>query len=101
MNESIDNITLNEDKNAKKNAPSAESDNDSTVSSRYSNLELRSNENTTKLPPSKKLKSIIHSFFEENDDEDDVTISSEKTINKTENKTVYIDETSSSGSDSD
>ncbi len=96
MNESIDNITLQDGKNK----TIIDSDNDiSSSNSRYNNLELL-NHNSTKLPPSKKLKSIIHSFFDENEeDQDDDDERRENISENISNKAVYIDETSSSESD--
>ncbi len=101
MNESIDNISLNDGKKASKTAFKVnidDSDNDSN--SRYSNLEL--SDTPGRLPPSKKLKSIIHSFFDDNDNDNDETIVNENNSeNNKSNKTVYIDETSSSNSGSE
>ena len=99
MDESIDNITLNDGgKSSSRSNISRviDSDNDNMSSSnRYSNLELL-NDNAVKLPPSKKLKSIIHSFFDENEEDDERIENVSENIT---NKAVYIDETSSSESD--
>ena len=98
MNESIDNITLNEPSKYVLGTVNEDSDNES-ITNRYKNLELRNENSSSRLPPSKKLKSIIHSFFDENDNDDEksITIATENITNKT----VYIDETSSSESEND
>lgn len=108
-----DTTTINAKKvsqNAKKVKDADEySDSDSRESNNSGLNRNNLRETPNKFPPSKKLKSLIHSMFDENDNheseiennEDAKKLNDFTTNKQQQNTTVYIEETDSSDSDSE